>query len=54
MRRVGYSVASCMDGQIAGPFDEYGRIPVEPGIDFGAFLETRRRGWSGSRRRIAA
>jgi len=40
VRRVRYSVAASLDGYIAGPSDDYGWIPEDPEIDFGAFLET--------------
>lgn len=38
MRRVIYSVATSLDGYIAGPEGEYDWIPDEPDVDWGAFL----------------
>ena len=38
MRRVLYSVATSLDGYIAGPGGEYDWIPDEPDIDWAAFL----------------
>lgn len=39
MRRVLYSVATSLDGYIAGPGGEYDWIPDEPDVDWGAFLD---------------
>ncbi|MGH7720569.1 MAG: dihydrofolate reductase family protein [Gemmatimonadaceae bacterium] len=38
MRRIWYSVATSLDGFIAGPRGEYDWIPDEPDIDWGAFM----------------
>ena len=38
MRRVRYSVATSLDGFIAGPNGEYDWIIMDPAIDFGAFF----------------
>jgi len=38
MRRVRYSVASSLDGYIAGPQGEDDWIVVDPSIDFGALF----------------
>ena len=38
MRRLRYSVASSIDGFIAGPNGEYDWIPMDPDIDFGAMF----------------
>lgn len=38
MRRLRYSVASSLDGFIAGPNGEYDWIPMDPDIDFGAMF----------------
>ena len=38
MRPVRYNVAASLDGYIAGPNGEYGWIPLEPTIDFGALF----------------
>jgi dihydrofolate reductase len=38
MRRLRYSVASSLDGFIAGPNGEFDWIPMDPDIDFGAMF----------------
>jgi dihydrofolate reductase len=38
MRRLRYSVASSLDGFIAGPNGEFDWIPMDPDIDFGALF----------------
>ena len=38
MRRIYYSVAMSLDGYIAGPNGEYDWIPMDPDIDFEAFM----------------
>ena len=38
MRRLRYSVASSLDGFIAGPNGEYDWIPMDPDIDFAAMF----------------
>lgn len=38
MRRLRYSVASSLDGFIAGPNGEFDWIPMDPEIDFGAMF----------------
>ena len=38
MRNIWYCVAMSLDGFIAGPNGEYDWIPVEPEIDWGAFM----------------
>lgn len=38
MRRVCYSVATSLDGYIAGPHDEFDWIEVDPEIDFAALF----------------
>jgi len=38
MRRVVYSVAMSLDGFIAGKHDEYDWIPMDPEINFSAFM----------------
>lgn len=38
MRRVLYSVAMSLDGYIARPQDEFDWIPMDPAIDWGAFM----------------
>ena len=38
MRRIWYSVAMSLDGLIAGPKGEYDWIPMDPAIDWAAFM----------------
>lgn len=38
MRRVLYSVAASLDGYIAGPGGEFDWIPMDPAIDWAAFM----------------
>lgn len=38
MRRILYSVAMSLDGYIAGPKGEFDWIPMDPAIDWGAFM----------------
>ena len=38
MRRIRYQVVSSLDGYIAGPEGEVDWIPMEPGIDFDAYV----------------
>ena len=38
MRQLRYSVASSIDGFIAGPNGEFDWIPMDPDIDFGAMF----------------
>jgi dihydrofolate reductase len=39
MRLVRYSVAMSLDGYIAGPDDQYDWIPMDPSVDWKAFME---------------